>query len=307
MPCKVEIPNRTHEDFGDSLAKLIAVVKHITICAEDEVILDFSKAKMLNPFFLGGLVGVIKRLQDQGKKFILSHGANHSIGSYLNTIRFPETFSPVDGKEKDYLVALENYSHKTYIPIISFKTGPSNTITVVRENVLSAVSQLLKNQLKFSERERMPLAYFLGELTDNINEHSNATEGYVFAQYYPNSNYLDLCICDTGQGILQSYLNNPKFNPQTETDAIQLALSGISTKDRPEARGFGITTTRNMLVNGLRGKLFLWSGNTTFLQAVNKEAIVNIDANGYFQGTFIALRLPTVIPGSFDFYKFIER
>jgi hypothetical protein len=38
----------------------------------------------------------------------------------------------------------------------------------------SAVSQLLKNQLKLSEKERMLLGYFLGELTDNINEHSFA-------------------------------------------------------------------------------------------------------------------------------------
>lgn len=307
MPCKVQIPNRTHEDFGDSLAKLISVVNEITCCDEEEIILNFSNSKMLNPFFLGGLVCVINKLKEHGKKILLNHDENPSINSYLNTICFPDTFSPTDGKEKNYLNAFEKYSFKTYIPIISFKTGASQAVTVIRENVLSAVSQLLKNQLKFSEKERMPLSYFLGELTDNINEHSLAGEGYVFAQYYPNSNYLDLCICDAGQGILQSYLTNTKFDPKTEAEAIQLALSGNSTKDRAEARGFGITTTRNMLVNGLRGKIFLWSGNTTFLQTVNKEAIVNIDGNGYFQGTFIALRLPTVIPGSFDFYSFIER
>jgi hypothetical protein len=307
MPCTVKIPNRTHEDFGDSLAKLISVVNDIIQCDEEEVVFDFSNARMLNPFFLGGLACVINRIKGYGKNIILNHDENYSINSYLNTICFPDTFSPADGKEKVYMKSLEGYSARTYIPIVRFRTGGSESVTVVRENVLSAVSQLLKNQLKFSEKERMPLAYFLGELTDNINEHSLASEGYVFAQYYPNSNYLDLCICDAGQGILQSYLNNPKFNPNTEAEAIQLALSGSSTKDRTEARGFGITTTRNMLVNGLRGKLFLWSGNTTFLQTVNKEAIVSIDGNGYFQGTYIALRLPTVIPGGFDFYKFIER
>jgi hypothetical protein len=36
----------------------------------------------------------------------------------------------------------------------------------------------LKKQLKLSEKERMPLGYFLGELTDDINEHS-------FAATYP--------------------------------------------------------------------------------------------------------------------------
>ena len=307
MPCIIDIPNRTHEDFGDSLAKLIAVVNGITTCADNGIILNFNNAKMLNPFFLGGLVCVINRLRNEGKILTLNHDTNPNISSYLETICFPETFSPSYGKESDYLKKLEKYSAKTYIPIISFKTGSSDAVTEIRENILSAVSQLLKNQLNFSEKERMPLGYFLSELTDNINEHSAASEGYVFAQYYPNSNYLDLCICDSGQGIFQSYLHNPNFNPKSEAEAIQLALSGKSTKNRHEARGFGITTTRNMLVNGLRGKLFLWSGNTTFLQTVNKEAIVSLDGNGSFQGTFIALRLPTITPGSFDFYNFIEQ
>ncbi|HVY54085.1 MAG TPA: hypothetical protein VHA13_06150 [Gammaproteobacteria bacterium] len=286
------------------MTKLIAIVSQMASCSNEIIVLDFSKAKMLNPFFLGGLACIMSNFKRLGKRIIINHDINNSIKSYLDTIYFPETFSPEEGNEKDYLKTLERYNHKTFIPIVSFKTGTVDAITVIRENILSAISQLLRNQLKFSERERMPLAYFLGELTDNINEHSKASKGYVFAQYYPNSNYLDLCICDAGQGIYQSYMHNPKFSPKNETEAIQLALSGNSTKDRPEARGFGITTTRNMLVNGLHGKLFLWSGNTTFLQAIDKEAILNID--GYFQGTFIALRLPTIIPGSFDFYKFIE-
>lgn len=38
-----------------------------------------------------------------------------------------------------------------------------------------------------------------------------------------------------------------------------------------------------------------------FYQAVNEEMIVSIAENIYFQGTFIALRFPTVIPGEFNF------
>lgn len=307
MPCTIQIPNRTHEDFGDSLLKLISVVNQIVSCVENEITLDFSNAKMLNPFFLGGLVCVIRNMQKSGKTIILNHDTNFNINSYLTTICFPNTFSGDSGKESDYLKALDKYSYKTYIPIVSFRTNSLGDATIITENILSAISKLLKNQLKFSWGEIQPLSYFLGELTDNIIEHSKADEGYIFAQYYPNSNYVDLCICDSGQGILQSFLDNPTFNPQNEAEAIQLALSGSSTKDRPEARGFGISTTRDMLVNGLRGRLFLWTGSTTFLQAINKEAIVGIDGNGYFQGTFIALRLPTIIPGSFDFYKYVER
>lgn len=136
----------THEDFGDSLAKLIAVVREINSCPDQEIILNFSRSKMLNPFFLGGLVCVINRLKALGKNILLTHDENYSINSYLKTICFPETFSSAEGKEKDYLKALESYSLKTHIPIIRFKTGRTEAITVLRENILSAVSQLLKNQ-----------------------------------------------------------------------------------------------------------------------------------------------------------------
>ena len=301
----VQIPVRTHENFGDSISKLINTLSEISSIQDEEIILDFSRAKMLNPFFLCGLACVIQRLQDSGKKFILNHNENFNINSYINTILFPSTLSPSANNEYN-LKILGKYIAKTYIPIISFKTGNDNNTTLIRENILSSISQLLKNQLKFSEGERQPLSYFLDELTNNINDHSGADQGYVFAQFYPNSNYLDLCICDAGKGIYQSFLDNPKFNPANDIEAMQLALSGHSTKDRPEARGFGISTTRNMLVNGLKGILFIWSGNTTFLKAVNKEAIVNIGENGYFQGTFIALRLPMIIPGEFNFYNFVE-
>lgn len=113
MPCTVIIPDRTHENFGDSLGKLIAAVKEVTLCVDDEIILDFSKTRMLNPFFLGGLVCVINRLKGLGKKITLNHHENYGISSYLNTICFPETFSSADGKEDDYFKTLAGYNAKT--------------------------------------------------------------------------------------------------------------------------------------------------------------------------------------------------
>jgi hypothetical protein len=300
----VQIPIRTHENFGDSISKLINTLLRISEISDDEITLDFSQTKILNPFFLCGLTCVIRKMQNEGRSFILNHDENLRINSYLNTVFFPGTFCASD--HNNTVNVLEKYAMKTFIPIISFKTGSSTSSTFTRENILSSISGLLKNQLKFSETERQPLSYFIDELTNNINDHSDAEEGFVFAQFYPASNYLDLCICDAGKGIYQSFLDNPKFNPVNEIEAIQLALSGNSTKDRAEARGFGISTTRNMLVNGLKGKLFLWSGNTTFYQAVNEEMIVSIAENIYFQGTFIALRFPTVISAEFNFYNFVE-
>jgi hypothetical protein len=55
MALKIVIPERTHQEFGHSISKLLPIVGSITSTDEVEIELDFSRAKMLNPFFLGGL------------------------------------------------------------------------------------------------------------------------------------------------------------------------------------------------------------------------------------------------------------
>ncbi len=201
---------------------------------------------------------------------------------------------------------MEKYNGKTYIPIIAFPTGSDQYHGAIREKVLSSVSSLLKNQLSFKEKERQPLAYFLDEMTHNVNDHSGSENGYLFAQFYPGSNYLDLVICDNGKGIYRSYEGNSRFKPMDETEALKYAINGRSTKNRSESKGFGISTSRKMLVQGLRGKFFIWTGNSAYIETVEREDVLRIPDNYYFQGTFVALRIPTIIPDRFNFYKYVE-
>jgi hypothetical protein len=306
MPQRITIPARTHEEFGHSISKLLRVVSQIVSSKEKEIELDFSQARMLNPFFLGGLACSINYFESQGKTFTSNHQNNSLISSYLERIHFPHCFQPTKDAETNFIHQLQEYKDKTYIPIIAFPTGSDNYYGMLRERILNAISELLKNQLNFKEAERQPISYFLDELTHNVNDHSGAKQGYVFAQFYPSSNYLDLVICDHGKGIYRSYEGNPKFQPQNEIEALQFAISGKSTKDRPESKGFGISTSRKMLVNGLRGRFFIWTGNTAYIETVERVNVLDIPDNCYFQGTYVALRIPTIIPAKFDFYQFVE-
>jgi len=301
MAVKIIIPGRTHEEFGFSISKLIRIVDNISRVNDSDVVLDFSYARMLNPFFLGGLTCLIDYYKSRNIQFELNHDQNLSIASYLQTIRFPGCY---DANESNW--SLDEFSYKTYIPIIRFPTGASSKMENIRNTILSAISDLFKKQLSFNERERAPLSYMLDEFTHNVNDHSGAGEGFVFAQYYPSSNYLDLCICDHGKGIYRSYLDSGKHNPKDEIEAINMAISGFSTKDLPESKGFGITTSRKMLTSGLRGKLFIWSGNTAYIESVERLSIVNIPESCYFQGTYIALRIPTLVPSEFNITDFLE-
>lgn len=69
MTATVQIPVRTHENFGDSISKLIITLSEISSIQDEKIILDFNQTKFLNPFFLCGLACVIQRLQGSGKKF----------------------------------------------------------------------------------------------------------------------------------------------------------------------------------------------------------------------------------------------
>lgn len=107
------------------------------------------------------------------------------------------------------------------------------------------------------------LKWLLSELTDNIIEHSETDFGWLSYQLYPQLKILDLCICDTGIGLYNSY-KNPKDGSDysyimDHADAIEAVLSGDSTKDNKE-RGFGVRTSIKAIKEGFKGQIVLGSG-----------------------------------------------
>jgi hypothetical protein len=101
-------------------------------------------------------------------------------------------------------------------------------------------------------------------------------------------------------------LKSGKHNPQNENEALQLAIAGRSTKDLPDSRGFGISTTRDMVTEGLNGKFILWSGNPSYFQSKETGKRIFEFEESYFQGCLVALRLPLNLPLTFDFYSFVS-
>lgn len=298
----IDIPQRTLGKFGYSFGKFLSIVQKFNNCSSQKIIFDFRRAEMLNPFVLGGTAALISQSFEKGKNVQINLGSNSKINSYLQTIEFsngcdPEKFNKRFNELKD----------KTYIPLIRFPGGDSKLYTAARDQLLDLLSNLLRAQIKLNQKESSPIVYLLSELTTNISEHSESIYGFVFGQFYktPN-NYLDICICDHGKGIYESYRNNIKFKPTNEIQALDFALTGKSTKNRSESRGYGISTSRNILSSGLHGRFLLWSGDSAYVETPEHVGIVSFPQGSYYQGTYIALRIPTVIPGNFDLIKFLE-
>jgi anti-sigma regulatory factor (Ser/Thr protein kinase) len=304
---KIQIQNRFSDNFGEPLIYLLNLIIKINEKNPAEVLFDFSNSKFISPFVVGALVAIANTLKNDGKRveFVVDENKMNT-SNYLDIIHFPDGYFFEGLTPSEMNKKLEKYHSKTFIPLVLFPASATNTESLLRENVLSAINTILKNQLKFSGNLLEAIYYLINELTNNIADHSESKKGILFAQFYPTKNYMDICIADFGKGIKQTYIDSGKACPNSDEEAIALAIRGKSTKDEIISRGFGISTSRGMLTNGLNGKFFLWSGNATFYQNSEKQEIVALPKIAFFQGCIIALRIPTIVNNSFDFYKYIS-
>ena len=134
----------------------------------------------------------------------------------------------------------------------------------------------------------------LSEMTDNIFEHSRSDHGYILTQCYPKHGYADVCLGDTGITVLGSYRMAGSKEIHTDIDALKAANNGLSTKNLPNAenRGYGIITSKGMLVRGLGGQYLMLSGNAVYVDTPNGSGYIELPGGIRFKGTVIALRLP---------------
>ena len=107
--------------------------------------------------------------------------------------------------------------------------------------------------------------YVLSELIANVKEHARAKKVVLHVKL--DRQRLSLNIQDDGIGFRESYLSK-KIYPKDDFAAIELALSGLSTKNSQE-RGYGLYSTRR-LVEATQGALIVQSGNALAQISENK-------------------------------------
>ncbi len=219
--------------------------------------------------------------------------------SYFRHINFPNGMI-VDDEES--LPVIERYKSKNYLPIIKFDCATDRESSSIREKVLTQINQTIKRISNVPTNYFSAISYFISELTDNIVSHSKVQCGWLSFQYYPGGNYIDLCIADSGVGILNAYKESGidrLSGISTDAEAIQSAMDGNSIKNDIE-RGFGLHTSRNMLVDGLGGSFMLWTGGAI----LTNNTIINIGTS--FDGVLILVRIPcNNISSAFNMLNFV--
>lgn len=90
---------------------------------------------------------------------------------------------------------------------------------------------------------------------------------------------------------------------------MRLANEGFSTKNLPEAenRGFGISTSRNMVVKGLGGTFSVLSGNALQLSSAGHENLfLQLPQEVEWQGTMVFMQLPGKARRGFRYVDYLE-
>jgi len=149
------------------------------------------------------------------------------------------------------------------------------------------------------------IKYLISEAIDNITDHSEVYNGWIMAQNYPYKGYIDVCIVDRGIGIKGSYTKSGNIYIKNDVEALKMAINGKSTKKTTETRGYGIDTSRRMLVDGMKGKYFLFSGKAFYIYNSELEQIIPLRDYGW-NGTMLALQIPAQEPTNFNYTTFLE-
>lgn len=226
--------------------------------------------------------------------------------SYLKTIYFPEGVSEID----------KIVSRKTYLPIIRLclenfqqKKDITHQLSALHTKYLDLLKINIVADQRFLELiTNNTFGFLLGEMFDNIEEHSNAKNVYLFAQYWAKSNECEICILDDGQGLFGS-LKNAGRNVKNDKDALQKILEiGLSAKTEFGSikRATGIKNTRAAITNReINGEFFIMSGNVAFLHSARQGEKFFILSNYSWNGTIITMRINRPI-SQFNLYNYVK-
>lgn len=253
--------------------ELISKIEKV-FARREEIHLDLSDANWVLPCSVILLSGKITEILEQGAKIDYIPPKNKLVKEWLSNIGFPL------GKQKD---------GSTYVSIKHFANNLSDKDQVNRE-----ANELLKKMGdKIPDKFGSSVLYIVGELSDNIDEHSQFTFASLMAQYFPHKEHLDIAVFDNGVTIpLLFEKNNIKFDKDSE--AILKAVSGeITTKKGEEMRGYGLKSCKDIATEEIKGELHIISRKgAILLKSQQKPQLYDFD-DASLKGTFLYFRLDT--------------
>lgn len=297
----INIPNVTGDErIGSAFNHLFRVILATSKSDETEVGWSFSNASFLHPFFLAPL-SIYKQICSKNIHCI---DKTSWVEGYMDLVHFNSPLLVIEGVDLEKM--LEPYVSKTYIPICKFELSKTNV-----DRLQGILQRVIKKQSRADERIVTPMSYMLGELVDNMNEHSCGKYGYIYSQYMEKEGCIDMVIADDGITIFGSYVRSGKYMDEIGLDealALKFATEGKSTKNLPyaENRGYGISSSEEMLVRGLKGSFFILSGGAFHRYDEGGSVSVRLPEIISWNGTIVLIRIPVKAPDNFAYTEYLR-
>lgn len=240
--------------------------------------LDLSEVGWASPSLLLPLRGFIH--ENTGKVNVILP-ANKSVRKYVSLMLDESAFD----KAGD-----------TYCPVVEIPREKANA-----ERILQKLYAVQGHWADLGGETAFK--YILGELTDNIYEHSQFTTAFVMAQRYPKLGFSEICFFDNGltiPGCLERH--NVQF--KSDAEAIGRALNGLSTKGKE--RGYGLNTSLSIATKPpLKGEALIISRSGGIGLAGENSTPYELPVHYALQGTLVSIRIP--LPSkAVDIYDYVS-
>jgi hypothetical protein len=167
----------------------------------------------------------------------------------------------------------------------------------LHDDITERLAALLESAPEASEISKQSFIDACGELVSNTRhaydtgvdpEVIRRPAALIQAQYYPNVQQVEFCVCDSGVGIKASMEATDGNGFASHIDAIEGALARGNRNTNQEGAGLGLAAlTSYVRQNG--GSFAIRSGDA--LKKRNRDRMTGTEKLAYWPGTIITLRL----------------
>lgn len=128
------------------------------------------------------------------------------------------------------------------------------------------------------------------EILLNFWEHAvDDTKSIMIAE--GNNDYMEIACADTGNGILSTLRNNPKYKGfQDEKLILNSTFKNITSKENTNHMGYGLWII-DQIVTSVNGRFHLYSEGVAYLNDYGKKKTLK---TSHWRGTIVYLALPLV-------------
>ncbi|WP_337860401.1 ATP-binding protein [Ferroplasma sp.] len=197
-----------------------------------------------------------------------------------------------------------DFNLKNYNQVLSdTNTIPVSTLNDKNYNaILKEIFNIIEKNLKLPSNAKNLTGYMIGELFDNIEQHSGSSNNYLILQYYDKLG-LEISIYDDGIGIPGDFKIHG-IRKKDDSECLEEAISGISTKG--EERGYGLNTINNIISSNKGVEFIIISGQGIYHYLNNSKSIYNVEEKYKFNGTLISIIFKdTEVLQNIDYLKYV--